>query len=129
MNIQCSLIRKTVCIPAIMLLGLGLSGCGLLHPHDYPTSGPTKTATSNPQEVKADDFGHSWNLTVDHGTISCEENSKGDPILRFTSPDGTVYALNSLDENSDLPSIEKIANGSVGTLRTFAFSVCDAKHK
>jgi hypothetical protein len=109
------------------LLALGLAGCnGIQHPEDFPLNGPTPAATSNPQEVSANDLGHSWNLEVDHGTISCEENSKGDPVLRFTAPDGTDYALNSVDENSELPPIDDISDGSIGTLRTFAFTVCDA---
>lgn len=110
----------------ILLLAAGLTGCnGMMNPDDYPVDGPDRTATSNPQEVEASEFGHSWNLEVDHGTVSCEENSKGDPVLRFTAPDGTVYSLNSVDENSDLPPVGDIADGSIGTLRTFAFQVCD----
>jgi hypothetical protein len=31
-----------------------------------------------------------------------------------------------VDENADLPPIGDISNGSIGTLRTFAFTVCDA---
>jgi hypothetical protein len=112
---------------AAALLTLGLAGCnGIMHPEDFPENGPTHTATSNPQDVDAADFGHSWNLDVDHGTISCEQSAKGDPVLRFTAPDGTEYALNSVDDNADLPPIGDIADGSTGALRTFAFAVCDA---
>ena len=102
------------------------TGCnGLLHPEDFPTDEPTLSATSNPQQIQANQFGQSWHLNVDYGTISCEENHKGGPILRFTAPDGTVYALNSVAQNSDLPSIDDISDGSIGTLRSFAFTVCD----
>lgn len=109
------------------VLAVGLAGCnGILHPDDYPLNGPTATATSNPAEIRKGDLGRTWNLTVDHGTISCEMNKDGDPVLRFTTPDGTVYALNASDDNKALPDIEKISDGSVGTLRTFAFTVCSA---
>ncbi|MFD1718544.1 hypothetical protein ACFSE6_11910 [Georgenia deserti] len=112
---------------AAALLALGLAGCnGMMNSEDFPEDGPTRTATSNPQDVSADDFGHSWNLDVDRGTVSCEKNGKGDPVLRFTAPDGTEYALNSVDENAELPPIGDISDGSIGTLRTFAFTVCDA---
>ncbi|NNG80373.1 superoxide dismutase [Micrococcus luteus] len=106
---------------------MGLAGCnGMQHPEDFPVDGPKVTATSNPAEVSKDDFGHSWNLTVDHGTVACEQNSDSDPVLTFTAPDGTVYALNAVDQNKDLPDIGEISDGSIGTLRTFAFTVCDA---
>lgn len=120
-------IRACALAGSLTLLLLGLTGCnGMQHPEDFPLDGPTHTAPSNPQEVSAADFGHTWALNVDHGTVSCETNSKGDPVLRFTAPDGTDYALNSVDENSDLPPISDISDGSIGTLRTFAFTVCDA---
>lgn len=109
------------------LLTVGLSACnGMRNPDDFPTDGPTMTATSNPAEVSASDFGHSWNLEVDRGTVACEMNGDGDPTLTFTAPDGTVYALNAVGDNRELPDISEIANGSIGTLRTFAFTVCDA---
>jgi hypothetical protein len=109
------------------LLLLGLTGCnGMLHPEDFPTDGSAPSAQSNPAEVTADDFGHSWNLTVDHGSVTCESGRDGDPALRFTAPDGTVYSLNDVDANAELPGIERIADGAVGPLRTYAFTVCDA---
>lgn len=110
-----------------LVLALCLVGCnGVMHPEEFPHTGPSHSATSNPQLITADDFGHSWVLDVDHGSLSCEESSTGEPTLRFTAPDGTVYAINSVDENADLPPIEDIADGSIGALRTFAFTVCDA---
>lgn len=108
-------------------LSLALSGCnGMLHPEDFPEDGPTMTATSNPQDVTSEDFGHAWGLDVDSGTVACTLNGDGDPVLTFTAPDGTAYALNSVEDNAELPSIDEITDGSVGTLRTFAFTVCDA---
>ena len=76
--------------------------------------------------MEAEDFGHSWDLEVDHGTVSCTMNGSDDPVLTFTAPDDTVYALNAVDENRELPEIDDIADSSIGTLRAFAFSVCDA---
>lgn len=111
---------------AAAILALALGGCnGALHPDQFPTTGPTHTATANPQQVTAADFGNSWALSVDHGTVSCTKNAKGDPVLRFTAPNGTTYALNSLDDNANLPPISDITKGSIGTLRSFAFTVCD----
>ncbi len=111
---------------ATIPLILALTGCGSFHPEDYPLDGPTLTATENPQEVTAEQFGHSWPLTVDHGQVGCDLNAAGDPVLTFTDPDGTVYALNALEENAGNADIGDIATGSVGPLRTFAFTVCDA---
>lgn len=110
---------------AVLLVAVA-SGCGAFHSEDYPTDGPSLTATSNPQEVTAEQFGHSWALDVDRGTVSCEKNDDGDPVLTFTSPDGTTYALNHVEGNRDLPDVSEIADGSIGTLRSFAFTVCDA---
>lgn len=116
-----------VLVMSCLTAGGLLAGCnGMRHPEDFPTDGPTATATANPQEVSADDFGHSWALDTDHGTVSCRSGQDGDPVLRFTAPDGTAYALNEVDGNNGLPDISEIADGSVGTLRTFAFTVCDA---
>lgn len=111
----------------VIVTVLSLTACnGMRHPEDFPEDGPTMTATSNPQDVDAADFGHSWNLDVDHGSVACKNNDEGDPVVTFTDPDGTTYALNSVEDNDDLPDISEISNGSIGTLRTFAFTVCDA---
>ncbi|MEU4387901.1 hypothetical protein [Promicromonospora sp. NPDC023805] len=120
-------VRFALAAGALVLGTAGLAGCnGLQHPEDFPVDGPKATVTSNPAEVSKDDLGHSWNLTVDHGTVACEHNKDGDPVLTLTAPDGTVYALNAVDENKDLPDIEEISDGSIGTLRTVAFTACDA---
>ena len=120
-------VRSALAVGTVLTLAVSLAGCnGMRHPEDFPEDGPTRTATSNPEEVEASDFGHSWNLEVDRGSVSCESQANGDPVLRFTAPDGTTYALNSVDGTSGLPSIDEISDGSIGTLRTFAFGVCDA---
>ena len=118
---------RGVLASAPLLATACLAGCGAFHQKDFPTDGPSLKATSNPAQVKASDFGHAWNLKVDHGTVTCKMNSKGDPALTFTAPNGTVYAINYVDANKGLPDIEKISTGSVGVLRSFAFTVCDAK--
>ncbi|RLP07708.1 superoxide dismutase [Propionibacterium australiense] len=107
------------------MLVTAASGCGAFHAEDYPTDGPSRTATSNPQEVTAEQFGHSWPFAVEHGTVGCEVNDDGDPVLTFTAPDGTRYALNSVQGNRELPDASEIASGSIGPIRSFAFSVCD----
>lgn len=117
-------------LAAIMALGLTACMDGIEYPENYPTNGSkTITATSNPQDISADQLGHTWPLTVDHGTVSCTHNSKGDPVMRFTAPDGTQYALNQTSDNKDLPDINQLlADGkSTGTLTSFAFTVCDVK--
>ena len=117
-------------LAAIMALGLTACMDGIEHPENYPTNGSKKiTATSNPQDISADQLGNTWPLTVDHGTVSCTHNSKGDPVMRFTAPDGTQYALNQTSDNKDLPDINQLlADGkSTGTLTSFAFTVCDVK--
>ncbi|WP_454114974.1 hypothetical protein [Microbacterium lacticum] len=117
---------RRLLIPATITAGaLALAGCGAFHPEHYPVDGPTLTATANPQEVTADQFGHSWPLTIDHGWVGCELNEDGDPVLNFTDLDGTVYALNALEENRGNADIGELATGSIGPLRTFAFAVCD----
>lgn len=105
----------------------GVLGCMHMRSQQYPASGPTfsVTLTSNPAPVTAADFGHTWTLNVDRGTIGCTKDADGDPTLFFTAPDGTEYALNGVTGNKDRPDIEDIANGSVGPLRSFAFGVCD----
>ena len=88
-------------LAAIMTLGLTACMDGIEHPENYPTDGSKKiTATSNPQDISADQLGHTWPLTVDHGTVSCTHNGKGDPVMRFTAPDGTRYALNQTSDNT-----------------------------
>jgi hypothetical protein len=119
--------RLATTVLAAGLVAGGLAGCGALHPEDFPATGPTTAATSNPQSVTSTDFGHAWPLTVDSGTVACTQNAEGDPVLTFTAPDGSVYALNSArgnEDNSDIGDItENMANA--GVIRTFAFAVCD----
>lgn len=42
-------------------------------------------------EVYAHEYGRTWPLTVDHGTLRCDGEDKA---VTFEAPDGTVYALN-----------------------------------
>ena len=118
---------RGVLASASLLATACLAGCGAFHQKDFPTDGPSVTATSNPAKVKSSDFGHSWNLKVDHGTVTCKDNSDGDPILYFTAPNGIEYALNHVKGNGSRRDIDDISNGSVGPLRFFAFTVCDVK--
>lgn len=116
----------TAAATATLLAGT-LTGCGALHPQDFPKNGPTLKAVSNPQSVVSSDFGHAWPLTVASGTVGCTKNEKGDPVLTFTAPDDTTYALNSANGNEHNADIGKITKNlaSVGVIRTFAFTVCE----
>lgn len=124
-------IKALLLICATITLTVGVAGCtdGMKHPEEYPTDGSNKVAaTSNPQTISKEDLGHTWPLKVDEGTVSCEHSKQGNPILRFTTSDGEQYALNQVADNENLKNIETLksdSSKSVGTLMSFAFSVCD----
>lgn len=128
-------IKATLLICVTITLTVGVVGCtdGMKHPEEYPTDGSNKVAaTSNPQTISKEDLGHTWPLKVDEGTVSCEHSKQGDPILRFTTSDGEQYALNQVTGNENLRNIETLKSDdskSVGTLMSFAFSVCDRPNK
>ena len=124
-------LRTILLICATIMLTVGVVGCtdGMKHPEEYSTAESNKVvATSNPQTISKEDLGHTWPLKVDEGTVSCKLSKHGDPILRFTTSDGAQYALNQVQDNENLKSIETLKSDkskSVGTLMSFAFSVCD----
>lgn len=124
-------IKALLLICATTTLTVGVGGCtdGMSHPEEYPADGSNKVAaTSNPQTISKEDLGHTWPLKVDEGTVSCEHSRQGDPILRFTTPDGVQYALNQVPGNENLTNISTLKSDdskSVGTLMSFAFSACD----
>lgn len=86
-------------LAAIMTLGLTACMDGIEHPENYPTDGSKKiTATSNPQDISADQLGHTWPLTVDHGTVSCTHRGTETSDAaqgRDTAPDAPSYPSNS----------------------------------
>ena len=124
-------LRTLSLICATIMLTVGVGGCtdGMRHPEEYSTDGSNRVvATSNPQAISKEDLGHTWPLKVDEGTVSCKLRKHGDPILRFTTSDDEQYALNQVQDNEHLKSIETLKSDkskSVGTLMSFAFSVCD----
>lgn len=124
-------LRTLFLICATIMLTVGVGGCtdGMRHPEQYSTDGSNRVAaTSNPQTISKENLGHTWPLKVDEGTVSCKLSKHGDPILRFTTSDGEQYALNQVQDNENLKSIETLKSDkskSVGTLTSFAFSVCD----
>ena len=124
-------LRTLFLICATIMLTVGVVGCadGMKHPEEYSTDGSNKVAaTSNPQTISKEELGHTWPLKVHKGTVSCKLSKQGNPILRFTTSDGEQYALNQVPENEHLNSIETLKSDkskSVGTLMSFAFSVCD----
>ena len=124
-------LRTLFLICATIMLTVGVVGCadGMKHPEEYSTDGSNRVAaTSNPQTISKEDLGHTWPLKVDEGTVSCKLSKQGDPILRFTTSDDEQYALNQIQDNEHLKSIETLKSDkskSVGTLMSFAFAVCD----
>ena len=124
-------LRTLFLICATIMLTVGVVGCadGMKHPEEYSTDGSNKVAaTSNPQTISKEDLGHTWPLKVDEGTVSCKLSKQGEPILRFTTSDSEQYALNQVQDNEHLKSIETLKSDkskSVGTLMNLAFSVCD----
>lgn len=71
-------IRLTGGVVSAAFLAIALAGCsGLSHPEDFPADGQGATVTSNPQDVRAEDFGRTWPLSVTSGTISCSANADG----------------------------------------------------
>ena len=92
-EIVLALVAALVAVPA-------LSGCrGLSHPEEFPTSGSSASpveATSNPQTITCEEFGDLWPFEFDRCEVSAEPDASGDPVLRLTTEDGTVYALNDL---------------------------------
>lgn len=103
-----------------------LTACGLLTPDAFPTDVPERTASTNPGNASRAEFGSAWPLEVESGEVSCELNRDGDPVLTFTTPDGARYAVNQLAERT-LPPLSDIAAGSIGPLRSFAFTTCEAE--
>lgn len=91
-------------------------------------NGQAPRATANPQKVGKDDFGHTWNLTVDSGEISCTTNKDGDLVTRFKTNDGKIYGISAVPDNDKLPSINELAkSGKAGPIVGFATSVCSVK--
>jgi hypothetical protein len=83
-------------------------------------------------EVSRSDFGNEWPLTVDSGTLDCDE-----PGLVTFSANGTTYAVNGLAIGSDRwPDIDAIwaddpqqpgLKISIGPLIDRGLAICEAK--
>lgn len=125
--------RMCPALLGISLFALVLAGCGpsAANPDaevpDVPPFESISAATSNPQEITSVDFGSSWPLSVDRGSVGCRVNGEGDAVITFTAPDQTVYALNDVAENDDNAPINDVtkARGNMGSLRSFALTTCD----
>lgn len=108
-----------------------LSGCrGLFHPEELPTPGSSASsveATSNPQTISREEFGDLWPFEFDSCEVSAEPDASGDPVLRLTTGDGAVYALNDLPDNDVFPKAEDLVRpgASIGPIRSFALSLAD----
>ena len=118
-------------LAAALVMMSALSGCrGLSHPEEYPTSGPSASsveATSNPQTITREEFGDLWPFEFDSCEVSAEPDASGDPVLRLTTGDGAVYALNGLPDNDVFPKAEDLVRpgASIGPIRSFALSLAD----
>lgn len=53
-------------------------------------------------EVTADQFGDKWPLTVDKGTLHCEQPTR----IIFTAPDGQKYGVNGSAQNDYVTIME-----------------------
>ena len=118
-------------LAAALVMMSALSGCrGLSHPEEVPTSGPSASsveATSNPQTITREEFGDLWPFEFDSCEVSAEPDASGDPVLRLTTGDGAVYALNDLPDNDVFPKAEDLVRpgASIGPIRSFALSLAD----
>ena len=118
-------------LAAALVMMSALSGCrGLSHPEEFPTSGPSASsveATSNPQTITCEEFGDLWPFEFDSCEVSAEPDASGDPVLRLTTGDGAVYALNDLPDNDVFPKAEDLVRpgASIGPIRSFALSLAD----
>lgn len=64
------------------IIGLTLAGCG----------GSSSSSGASTKDVAKADFGESWPLTADKGTLACQ--GSGGVGAATITVDGTVYALN-----------------------------------
>lgn len=118
-------------LAAALVMMSALSGCrGLSHPEEFPTSGSSASpveATSNPQTITCEEFGDLWPFEFDSCEVSAEPDASGDPVLRLTTGDGAVYALNDLSDNDVFPKAEDLVRpgASIGPIRSFALSLAD----
>ena len=118
-------------LAAALVMMPALSGCrGLSHPEEFPTSGSSASsveATSNPQTITREEFGDQWPFEFDSCEVGAEPDASGDPVLRLTTEDGTVYALNDLPGNDGLPKAEDLVRpgASIGPIRSFALGLVD----
>ena len=118
-------------LAAALVMMPALSGCrGLSHPEEFPTSGSSASsveAVSNPQAITREEFGDQWPFEFDRCEVGAEPDASGDPVLRLTTEDGTVYALNDLSGNVGLPKAEDLVRpgASIGPIRSFALGLVD----
>lgn len=91
------------------------------------SSASSVEATSNPQTITREEFGDLWPFEFDSCEVSAEPDASGDPVLRLTTEDGTVYALNDLSGNDGLPKAEDLVRpgASIGPIRSFALGLVD----
>lgn len=84
---------------------------------------------SNSKAVSQKDFGEAWPLTVESGVLTCKEGA-----VFFTSPDGSIYAINGTAGNRGGRDLEPIwkpnpeipgTRISIGPLIQAGLSLCN----
>jgi Protein of unknown function (DUF2511) len=98
---------------AITALAILLAGCSA-------TNGGSGNDTHS-IEISRSDFGSSWPLTVDHGTLTCH------PVdaVTFTAPGGTTYGVNGTAMDHGYPDIHPIWAPAPGGLRKYIGGLID----
>ncbi|BCJ44153.1 hypothetical protein GCM10010168_09660 [Actinoplanes ianthinogenes] len=120
------MIKTTMVTAAAATVLLAAAGCGA-GTRDADPAVPLPAPSSTTQQVAAENFGHLWPLSVDHGTIECRPGTQA----VFVTADGTEYALNGKAEQAGIRSVDDIrAQGSgagdvsTGALLTQAMKLC-----
>ncbi len=115
-------------LSAVLVLLVAVAGCGAGRSNTSGPMQPMPARSGNTQAVSDKNLGHLWPFNVDHGTLSCQNQSEA----LFTSPDGTKYALNDKATQAGFPKSDPIrAKGaagskvSLGAVASDALALCD----
>jgi Protein of unknown function (DUF2511) len=121
------MVTRSTAVPALavaVLLTAGGCGAGT---RDASATQPLPSPTSTSQQVRAENFGHLWPLSVDQGTLECRPGTQ----VIFVATDGTEYALNGKAEQAGIRSVDEIridgsGNGkvSLGSMLSKAMKLC-----
>jgi len=123
-------LRTAVAAVLVGVLSLGVTGCGggsgRADP-DVETPVPLPEPVGSTQQVRSENLGYLWPLTLPGGVIECRPGQ----VAVFTAPDGTSYALNDNAERAGFADIGPLrasgADGdeiSLGSLRSKTLKLC-----